>query len=178
MSAEPAAAVHRAIVLPVSRERAWEAVTDAEQLACWLADEVELDAREGGAARFSWEDGTTRVGVVDELTERRRIAFRWSDERVAGDDAADDTGDRAGGGDGDGAGDRAARLGRDGRPLGEESLVEICLDDVEGGTRVSVFEVRTRVLEGGDVPLQPAGAPTAWTPRMAALSACAAVCWA
>lgn len=180
MSAEPAAAVHRAIVLPVSRERAWEAVTDADQLACWLADEVELEAREGGAARFAWEDGTTRVGVVDELTEQRRIAFRWraadrlgerDEEAGAGDRAARDD-------DGEGAGDRAARGGAAGDPRGEESLVEICLDDVEGGTRVSVFEVRTRVLEGGDVPLQPAGIPSAWTHRMAALSACAAVCWA
>jgi uncharacterized protein YndB with AHSA1/START domain len=159
MTAEPAAAVHRAVVLPVPRERAWEAVTDPEQLACWLADEVELDAREGGAARFAWDDGTVRVGVVDELAEQRRIAFRWR----AGDDA-------------DGAGDRVA-AGADG-PLGDESLVELTLDDVEGGTRVSVYEVRTSVLRTGDAPLQPAGAPSAWTQRMAALSACSAVCWA
>lgn len=162
MTAEPAAAVHRAVVLPVPRERAWEAVTDPEQLACWLADEVELDAREGGAARFAWADGTVRVGVVDELAEQRRIAFRWR----AGENA-----------DGDGAGDRVA--GRDGEdPSGEESLVELTLDEVEGGTRVSVFEVRTSVLRTGDAPLQPAGAPSAWTPRMAALAACCAACWA
>ncbi|MBB4661158.1 SRPBCC family protein [Conexibacter arvalis] len=173
MSAEPAPAVHRAIVLPISREQAWEAITDADQLACWLADEVELDAREGGAARFAWADGTRRVGVVDELAERRRIAFRWRPEE------GDGAGDRAGGGDGaEGAGDRAALPADEGGPLGDESLVELTLDEVEGGTRVSVFEVRTRVLEQGDVPLQPAGVPSAWTPRMAALSACAAVCWA
>ena len=162
MSAEPAAAVHRAIVLPISREQAWEAVTDPAQLACWLADEVELEAREGGAARFAWADGTIRVGVVDELSERRRIAFRWRGEQEGG----------------EGAGDRVAAAGVDDGPRGEESLVELTLDDVEGGTRVTVFEVRTRVLAGGDVPLQPAGAPSAWTQRMAALSACSAVCWA
>lgn len=159
MSAEPAAAVHRAIVLPISREQAWEVVTDPEQLACWLADEVELDVREGGAARFAWEDGTTRVGVVDELTEQRRIAFRWSEE--GGEDAGDRVLDESGSG-----------------PDRGESLVELTLDDVEGGTRVSVFEVRTEVLRTGDVPLQPAGTPSAWTPRMAALSACSAACWA
>lgn len=161
MTAEPAAAVHRAVVLPVPRERAWEAVTDPEQLACWLADEVELDAREGGAARFSWADGTVRVGVVDELAEQRRIAFRWR----AGDDV-----------DADGAGDRVAA--GDGGPSADESLVELTLDEVEGGTRVSVFEVRTSVLRTGDAPLQPAGVPSAWTPRMAALSACCTACWA
>lgn len=168
MTAEPAAAVHRAVVLPVPRERAWEAVTDPEQLACWLADEVELDAREGGAARFAWADGTVRVGVVDELAEQRRIAFRWRAGGDAGEGARED--------DGDGAGDRAA-IGAQG-PLDDESLVELTLDEVEGGTRVSVFEVRTSVLRTGDAPLQPAGVPSAWTPRMAALSACCAVCWA
>lgn len=144
MTAEPAAAVHRAVVLPVGREQAWEAVTDADQLACWLADEVELEVRAGGGARFAWADGTTRVGVVDELAEQRRIAFRWRSE---------DEGDR------------------------DESLVELTLDDVEGGTRVSVVEVRTSVLRTGDVPLTPAGTPSAWTQRMAALSACSVAAW-
>ncbi len=143
MSAEPAAAVHRAVVLPISREQAWEAVTDPDQLACWLADDVELDPREGGAARFAWDDGSARVGVVDEIAEQRRIAFRWSAEESD-----------------------------------EESLVELTLDDVEGGTRVSVVEVRTDVLTGGgDLPLAPAGVPSAWTQRMGALSACSLCAW-
>ncbi|HEY4278113.1 MAG TPA: SRPBCC domain-containing protein [Conexibacter sp.] len=156
MTAEPAVAVHRAIVLPITREQAWEAVTDAEQLACWLADEVELDPRAGGAARFAWDDGTIRVGVVDELAEQRRIAFRW--HAIDGDDV----------------GDRTMIDGED----ADESLVELTLDDVEGGTRVSVFEVRTRELRTGDAPLAPVGTPTAWTQRMTALSACSASCMA
>jgi uncharacterized protein YndB with AHSA1/START domain len=161
MTAEPAAAVHRAVVLPVSREHAWRAVTDPDQLACWLADEVELDARAGGAVQVRWDDGSARVGVVDELTEHRRIAFRWW--------AVDADGDG-----GDDAGDRAARVlagGSDDDAAGE-SLVELTLDDVEGGTRVSVVEVRTSVLRGGEPVLAPAGTPSAWTLRMGALSAC------
>lgn len=155
MTAEPAAAVHRAVVLPVSREQAWEAVTDPAQLARWLADDVELEARAGGAARFAWEDGTVRVGVVEEVAEQRRISFRWRAED-------DGTGARVAAGPGD-------------RP-DEESLVELVLDDVEGGTRVAVFEVRIDLLRTGEVPLRPAGGPTAWAPRMAALSAGCAVC--
>jgi uncharacterized protein YndB with AHSA1/START domain len=146
MTAEPAAAVHRSVVLPVSREHAWQAVTDPDQLACWLADEVELEPRAGGAARFRWDDGGDRVGVVDELTEQRRIAFRWQEA--------------------DGDGDRG------------ESLVELTLDDVEGGTRVSVVEVRLDRLRDGDAELAPAGTPTAWTQRMGALSACSLCAWA
>ncbi|MDO8211562.1 SRPBCC domain-containing protein [Conexibacter sp. CPCC 206217] len=142
MTAEPAAAVHRAVVLPVSRADAWRAVTDPDQLACWLADEVELDARAGGAARFAWEDGSARVGVVDELTEQRRIAFRWHADGEA-----------------------------------DESVVELTLDDVEGGTRVSVFEARSDALEQGDAAMTPAGTPTAWTQRMGALAACSVCAW-
>lgn len=139
MSAEPAAAVHRSVVLPVSRETAWEAVTDPEQLACWLADEVELEPREGGAARFRWDDGEDRVGVVDELSEQRRIAFRWQPA--------------------------------DPREESGESLVELTLDDVDGGTRISVVEVRTDLLRGGGAELAPASAPTAWAGRVTALAA-------
>jgi uncharacterized protein YndB with AHSA1/START domain len=139
MTAEAATAVQRAIVLPVSRARAWDAITDPAELSRWLADEVELDLREGGAATFRWEDGEMRTGVVDECTERRRLAFRWS----AG-----------------GAG---------------ESLVELTLDDVDGGTRVTVVEVPTAVLRARTATLAPAAAPTPWTPRMSALSAHAAL---
>jgi uncharacterized protein YndB with AHSA1/START domain len=57
MTAEPAAAVHR--------ERAWEAITDPGQLSRWLADEVELEPQDGGAAVFRWEDRGTRVSVVE-----------------------------------------------------------------------------------------------------------------
>lgn len=158
MTAEAAPAVHRAVVLPVDRDRAWAAITDADQLACWLADEVELDPRAGGAAVFRWEDGETRVGVVDELEERRRLVFRWRDG-------------------GEEAGDRVA-AGDDGWLGGDESLVELTLDEVEGGTRVSVVEVQLTALRAGDATLAPAGTPSAWTPRMAALSACCAACWA
>ncbi len=141
MSAEAAAAVHRAVVLPVSRERAWDAVTDPAQLAAWLADEVELDPRAGGAASFRWDDGQARVGVVEECAEQRRLAFRWWDE--------DD---------------------RD----GEESLVELTLDEVEEGTRVTVVEVRTAALRDSSARVAPAAASAAspWAPRMAALCAC------
>jgi uncharacterized protein YndB with AHSA1/START domain len=142
MTAEAATAVHRAVVLPVDRDRAWAAVTDADQLACWLADDVELDPRAGGAAVFRWEDGETRDAVVEEVVEHQRISWSWTDAH------------------------------------GDASLVELTLDEVEGGTRVSVVEVQLTALRDGDATLAPAGTPSAWTPRMAALSACCAACWA
>src|SRR3712207_384680 len=45
--AQPMSCVTREIVLPVPRERAWELVTDEDELREWLADDVEFEAEEG-----------------------------------------------------------------------------------------------------------------------------------
>src|SRR3954449_760619 len=72
--------VRREVVLPVEPERAWELITDPEELEGWLADDVELDPEEGGEVRVEWEDGERREGVVEEVDEGRRIVFTWGDE--------------------------------------------------------------------------------------------------
>ena len=43
--------VNREIVLPVPRERAWELVTEPDELETWLAEEVEFEPREGAPVR-------------------------------------------------------------------------------------------------------------------------------
>ena len=108
-------AVRREITLPVPRERAWRAVT--EELDSWLADEVELEPREGGAVTVRWNDGSERTGVVEEVAEERRLSFRWGDGES------------------------------------EDSLVELTLDDVEEGTRVTVLEAPVSALEDGTATL-------------------------
>jgi uncharacterized protein YndB with AHSA1/START domain len=123
-------AVRRAITLPVDRERAWRAVT--EELDAWLADEVDLDPREGGAVTVRWNDGRERTGVVEDVAEERRLSFRWSE---------------------DGS---------------EESLVELTLDEVEDGTRVTVLEAPVRALVDGTAELAPVSG--AWGPQMTALA--------
>src|SRR6478672_1746427 len=40
--------VRREVVLPVDPERAWELITEPDELEGWLADEVELEPEEGG----------------------------------------------------------------------------------------------------------------------------------
>ena len=57
--------------------RVWEAVTDPDALEAWLADEVELDLREGGEATFTLPDGEERRAVVEEVAEGRRWTFWW-----------------------------------------------------------------------------------------------------
>src|SRR4051812_20580972 len=40
--------IEREIELPVPADEAWEAITDAQRLEEWFANDVELDLREGG----------------------------------------------------------------------------------------------------------------------------------
>ena len=82
--------VEREIELPASLQRAWEAVTEPEWLASWLADEVELELTPGGAARFRL-GAVQRTGWIEEvaapqpeLDEAARLVFWWS----AGDEPA------------------------------------------------------------------------------------------
>jgi uncharacterized protein YndB with AHSA1/START domain len=70
--------VRREIVLPVERDRAWELLTEAGELAGWLADEVEFAAEEGAPVRAAWSDGEERAGVVEEVEPERRIRFVWA----------------------------------------------------------------------------------------------------
>jgi uncharacterized protein YndB with AHSA1/START domain len=65
------------IVLPLDAERAWAAVTEEEALEAWLAEEVELELRPGGPARFTLPDGEERHGVVEEVAPGERLTFWW-----------------------------------------------------------------------------------------------------
>jgi uncharacterized protein YndB with AHSA1/START domain len=80
--------VMRSIVLPVPPEEAWDALTRPSELSEWLADEVVCDDSldEGSEALLRWEDGQSRVALVEEADEPRRLSFRWT-----GEDATDET---------------------------------------------------------------------------------------
>jgi uncharacterized protein YndB with AHSA1/START domain len=69
--------ITREIVLPTSREDAWEALTAPERLEEWFANEVEFDVDRGGI--FRWDDGDVRHAVVEEADPQRRLAIRWWD---------------------------------------------------------------------------------------------------
>ena len=69
--------VTREIVLPVPRERAWELVTEEDELREWLADDVEFEAEEGAPLHADDRDG-----VVELVDAEERIVFTWGDTRV------------------------------------------------------------------------------------------------
>ena len=72
--------VQREIVLPTTREDAWEALTEPSRLEQWFTTEVELDLREGGAAVFRWGDG-----------DEERLVLRFDDDGVVDLRLADDS---------------------------------------------------------------------------------------
>jgi uncharacterized protein YndB with AHSA1/START domain len=74
------AAVRREVVFEAPPEEVWQALTQADRLSEWFANDVELDVRPGGSGTFRWDDGSLRHAVVEEVEEERRLAFRWSDE--------------------------------------------------------------------------------------------------
>lgn len=96
--------IRREIVFPEPREEVWRALTDADRLEEWFANQVELDPRPGGTGRFRWDDGSERLATVEDVDPERRFAFRWHGED------------------------------------GDETLVELTLDDDADGTRLVVVE--------------------------------------
>jgi uncharacterized protein YndB with AHSA1/START domain len=69
-------------VLPVTRERAWELITEPAELEEWLAEDVDFEAEEGAPLRVTFEDGAEREGVVEAVEPEERVVFRWGDSRV------------------------------------------------------------------------------------------------
>jgi len=72
--------VSRSIVIDAPPEQVWEAIVDPAALAEWLADEVELEAREGGEVLCRYASGEERRGEVELVEEAVRLAFHWQRE--------------------------------------------------------------------------------------------------
>ncbi|GER89066.1 hypothetical protein KDW_32280 [Dictyobacter vulcani] len=70
--------IERTMLLPVPRQRAWDAVTKPEQLARWFGVVSAMDFRVGGAIQFTWENEPCPYpGVIEVIEPIQRFAFRW-----------------------------------------------------------------------------------------------------
>jgi uncharacterized protein YndB with AHSA1/START domain len=69
--------VTREIVVPASPDEVWAALTEADRLAEWFANDVELDPRPGGEGVFRWDNGEELHATVEDVDEERRLALRW-----------------------------------------------------------------------------------------------------
>jgi len=67
--------IERELSLPASPEEVWEAITGDG----WLADEVDIELRVGGDARFSSGD-TVKTGWVEDVAAPERLAFWWASD--------------------------------------------------------------------------------------------------
>ena len=74
--------VQREIVVPAPVEEVWSALTEADKLEEWFANDVELDLEPGGLGTFRWDDGEERHVVVEEVVPERRFAFTWDESHV------------------------------------------------------------------------------------------------
>jgi uncharacterized protein YndB with AHSA1/START domain len=72
--------VRREVVLPVSRDEVWAALTEEDRLAEWFANEVELDPRPGGAGIFRWSNGEERHAVVEAVEPEERLELALDDD--------------------------------------------------------------------------------------------------
>jgi uncharacterized protein YndB with AHSA1/START domain len=70
--------VEREVLLPASREEAWQALTDPEQVEEWLADEAEFDLRPGGDLAMR-TNGEEREGFFELIEEPSRLVFWWGE---------------------------------------------------------------------------------------------------
>jgi uncharacterized protein YndB with AHSA1/START domain len=64
------------LTVPASAEETWEALTDPDRLAEWLAEDAELDLRPGGELEVH-VGGERRTGFVEEVEAPHRLVFWW-----------------------------------------------------------------------------------------------------
>jgi len=69
--------VRREVELPASAEDVWDALTDPERLAGWLADAVEVELEPGGELSMRTLEGERRTGWVEHADAPRRLSFWW-----------------------------------------------------------------------------------------------------
>jgi uncharacterized protein YndB with AHSA1/START domain len=74
--------VERSVDVPLEPERAWETVTDPDELERWLAPDVELDLREGGDVFIRDDDGRERHGTVVTVEPPQRLVYTWDTDGV------------------------------------------------------------------------------------------------
>jgi uncharacterized protein YndB with AHSA1/START domain len=120
--------VEREALLEAPRSEVWDALTEPDRLAGWLAERAEIDLRPGGDLSVRLLDGTERRGFVEAADAPARLVLWWRETEGEGEDEGDLT------------------------------RVEIVLLEAEGGTLLRVVESRPLAALGAGGPLALAGA--------------------
>jgi uncharacterized protein YndB with AHSA1/START domain len=73
----PLDAVRREVVLDAPAARVWAALADDDGLSGWLADDVDLEVRDGASGTVRDGDGPRRDITVEEVVPGRRLGLSW-----------------------------------------------------------------------------------------------------
>ncbi len=69
--------IRRTIVLPVARQKVWEAITDPKKLVKWFGNHIEMDRLAvGEMIIFGWDEDLVR-GMIAEVSPQNRFAYHW-----------------------------------------------------------------------------------------------------
>ena len=113
--------IQREVILAAPIERAWDAITRPEEVSRWFGDIAEIDLQPGGKARFGWSEyGDAFEAVVVEVDKPHKFSYRWMFQPNTPYDEA------------------TARL------------VEMTLEPVDSGTRLTVVESGFTKLTGDE----------------------------
>jgi uncharacterized protein YndB with AHSA1/START domain len=141
--------IRRQVVMPVTPERLWAALTDPEQMIGWFGARVEWQLEPGSPARFHGDDGHDRAGRVEVVRPGRHLRFRWWPNPQGGATVAPDV--------------------ADGGEEAEVTEVSYVLEPVPGGTRLTVQEQQVDVWATGPdrpqarVQARAGGSRSGWT---------------
>ena len=69
--------IERDVLIDASRERVWEVLTRAADVAHWFGAAAEIDLRPGGHAQFGWDQAVFRA-VVERVERPSVFAYRWA----------------------------------------------------------------------------------------------------
>ncbi len=69
--------IEREILIDAKPDVVWAVVTDAEHIAGWFSDSVDLDLRPGGKAILTWDEHGPVHGRVESVQPPRFFSFRW-----------------------------------------------------------------------------------------------------
>jgi uncharacterized protein YndB with AHSA1/START domain len=70
--------ITRRLDLDTSVEALWDLIADADHLAAWLGDSVQIDVRPGGSGTVTDADRVRHV-LVERVEQHRSLAFTWWD---------------------------------------------------------------------------------------------------
>jgi uncharacterized protein YndB with AHSA1/START domain len=69
--------IRRQVVLPAAPGEVWRQLTDPDEVGEWMGGRVAWELHPGGPARFDGDDGSRRVGRIEEVEPDRRLRYRW-----------------------------------------------------------------------------------------------------